>query len=132
MNLFNGLGTHQIESLAIAAVIFTAASGVSLVALIAFGVRAGLMAARATAGVPAARDLELGMYLAAALLGLLADFVMVFFGLAENYLDNPIIFVLAAGPTLLGGLLFLGGAGQGMRTVRRARMAARAERSVAS
>ncbi len=124
MNLFAGLDSHSILSLVVAAVIFTAAAGLTLLALIAFGVRSGLMAAQATADVPAARDLELLLFLGASAGGLISIFLMVFLGLGENDLDNPLFVPLAAGPVLLGGLLLVSGAGLAFRTVRRGHPAA--------
>ena len=51
--------------------------------------------------------------------------LMVFLGLAENDLDNPLFLPLSVGPILIGGLLFLTGAGLGLRTVRQRRAAGR-------
>ncbi len=119
MNLFSGLGPHEITSVLIAAVLFIAAAGLALVGLIAFGVRAGLMAPKATSGVPAAADGELLLYLGAAACGLIADFAMVFMGLAENFLDNPLFLPISIGLLVLGGVLLLAGVGLGLRTVRR-------------
>ena len=119
MNLFDGMSSSNIFAVIVVAVIFTAAAGLSIIALIAFGVRAGLMAARHTEGVPAASDLELGAFLTASLLGLVSIVLMMFLGFAENDLDNPLFLPIAVGPILLGGLLLLTGAGLAFRTVRR-------------
>jgi hypothetical protein len=121
LNLFGGLTPGQIRSVIVVAVIFTAASGLTLIALLAFGVRAGLMAPSYTSQVPPASDLELGAFLGAAALGMISILLMVFLGLAENDLDNPLFLPLAVGPILLGGLLLVTGAGLAFRTVRRRR-----------
>jgi hypothetical protein len=121
MNLFDGINSSGIFSIAVVAVVFTAAAGLSILALIAFGVRAGLMAARHTSSVPAATDLELLAFLLASLLGMISILLMMFLGFAENDLDNPLFFPLAVGPILLGGLFLVTGAGLAFRTVRRAR-----------
>ncbi|MDQ6709704.1 MAG: hypothetical protein M3Z11_04010 [Candidatus Dormibacteraeota bacterium] len=118
MNLFDGLTGSQVFSIIVVAVIFTAAAGLSIIALIAFGVRAGLMAARHTATVPPASALELGAFLGAGLFGLISVLLMTFLGFAENDLDNPAFLPLAVGPILIGGLLLLTGAGLAFRTVR--------------
>lgn len=125
MNLFSGLGSHEITSVLIAAVVFVATSGLALVGLIAFGVRAGLMAPQATSGLPVAGEVELLAYLAAGSCGLVADFAMVFMGQAENFLDNPLFLPISVGLLILGGVFFLGGVGIGVRTIRRARAQAR-------
>ena len=52
MNLFGGLSSGQVTSVFVVAVIFTAASGLTLLSLIAFGVRAGLMAPAYSTRVP--------------------------------------------------------------------------------
>jgi len=119
MNLFSGLGPHEITSVLIAAVVFIATSGLALIGLIAFGVRAGLMAPKATSGVPVGADSELLLYLGAGACGLIADFAMVFMGLAENSLDNPLFFPISTGLLVLGGVLLLTGVGLGLRTIRR-------------
>jgi hypothetical protein len=119
MNLFSGLGQHEITSVLIAAVVFVASSGLALVGLLAFGVRSGLMAPKATSGVPVAADGELLLYLGAAACGLVADFAMVFMGLAENFLDNPLFFPISIGLLVLGGVLLVAGVGIGLRTIRR-------------
>jgi hypothetical protein len=119
MNLFGGLTSGQVTSVIVVAVIFTVASGLTLLALILFGVRAGLMAPAYSTRVPLGSDVELGAYLGAAALGMISILLMVFLGLAENDLDNPLFLPLSVGPILLGGLLFLTGAGLAFRTVRR-------------
>jgi hypothetical protein len=119
MNLFDGISSSGVFSIFVVAIVFTAAAGLSIIALIAFGVRAGLMAARHTTTVPAATNLELGAFLLASLLGLISILLMMFLGFAENDLDNPMFFPLAVGPILLGGLLLVTGAGLAFRTVRR-------------
>lgn len=119
MNLFDGMTSANIFSILVVAIVFTAAAGLSIIALIAFGVRAGLMAAAHTEGVPAASDLELGAFLVASLFGMLSILLMMFLGFAENDLDNPAFFPLAVGPILLGGLFLVTGAGLAFRTVRR-------------
>ena len=121
MNLFGGLTSGQVTSVIVVAVIFTAAAGLTLVALIFFGVRAGLMAPAYSTRVPLASDLELGAYLVAAALGMISVLLMVFLGLAENDLDNPLFWPLSVGPILIGGLLFVTGAGLAFRTIRRGR-----------
>jgi hypothetical protein len=119
MNLFDGMTSANVFSTILVAVIFTAAAGLSIIALIAFGVRAGLMAAQHTSNVPGATDLELGAFLLATLFGLISILLMMFLGFAENDLDNPLFFPLAVGPILLGGLFLVTGAGLAFRTVRR-------------
>lgn len=119
MNLFDGMTSSNVFSIIVVAVVFTAAAGLSIIALIAFGVRAGLMAAAHTEGVPAASDLELGAFLLATLFGMISILLMMFLGFAENDLDNPMFFPLAVGPILLGGLFLVTGAGLAFRTVRR-------------
>ena len=121
MNLFGGLTSGQITSVIVVAVIFTVAAGLTLLALIAFGVRAGLMAPAYSTRVPLASDIELGAYLVAAALGMISVLLMVFLGLAENDLDNPLFWPLSVGPILIGGLLFVTGAGLAFRTIRRGR-----------
>jgi hypothetical protein len=121
MNLFGGLTSGQITSVIVVAVIFTAASGLTLLALIAFGVRAGLMAPTYSTRLPAASDVELGAFLGAAAFGMISILLMTFLGFAENDLDNPLFLPLAVGPILLGGLFLVTGAGLALRTIRRRR-----------
>jgi len=121
MNLFGGLTGSQITSVIVVAVIFTIASGLVLLSLIVFGVRAGLMAPTYSTRLPAASDLELGAFLGGAALGMVSILLMTFLGFAENDLDNPLFLPLAVGPILLGGLFFLTGAGLAFRTIRRRR-----------
>ena len=119
MNLFGGLGSGQITSVVVVAVIFTAAAGLTLLALVAFGVRSGIMAPAYTGqGTPASNS-ELGAFLGAAVFGMISILLMTFLGFAENDLDNPLFLPLAVGPILIGGLLLLTGAGLALRTVRR-------------
>jgi hypothetical protein len=126
MNLFGGLTSGQVTSVIVVAVIFTVASGLTLVALVLFGVRAGLMAPAYSTRIPLASDVELGAYLGAAAFGMISILLMVFLGLAENDLDNPLFLPFSVGPILIGGLLFLTGAGLGLRTVRQRRAPGRA------
>src|SRR2546430_10145462 len=121
MNLFGGLTGSQITSVIVVAVIFTIASGLVLLSLIVFGVRAGLMAPTYSTRLPAASDVELGAFLGGAALGMVSILLMTFLGFAENDLDNPLFLPLAVGPILLGGLFFLTGAGLAFRTIRRRR-----------
>lgn len=109
----------RVFSVLVVAVVFLAASGLALVALITFGVRAGLMAAKATGGMPQASSRELGLFLGSAFVGLAAVLLMVFMGLAENDLDNPLFLPLMVVFIGLGGALFLVGAGLAVRTIRR-------------
>jgi len=125
MNLFGGLTSGQVTSVVVVAVIFSVAAGLTLVALVLFGVRAGLMAPAYSTRIPLASDIELGAYLVAATFGMISILLMVFLGLAENDLDNPLFLPLSVGPILIGGLLFLTGAGLGLRTVRQRRAAGR-------
>lgn len=118
MNLFTGISNQGVLSTFVVAAIFTVAAGLALVSLIAFGVRAGLMAASHTARVPAATDVELGAFLGASVFAMLGILLMMFLGFAENDLDNPLFLPLAVGPILIGGLLFVTGAGLAMKTVR--------------
>jgi len=119
MNLFGGLGSGQITSVIVVAVIFTAAAGLTLLALIAFGVRSGIMAPTYSTRVQLASDTELGAFLGAAAFGMISILLMTFLGFAENDLDNPLFLPLSVGPILIGGLLLLTGAGLAFRTVRR-------------
>jgi hypothetical protein len=124
MNLFGGLTPGQITSVIVVAVIFTVAAGLVLLALIAFGVRAGLMAPSYSTRLPEASSAELGAFLGGAALGMISILIMTFLGFAENDLDNPLFLPLAVGPILLGGLLFVTGAGLAFRTIRRRRTSA--------
>jgi hypothetical protein len=119
MNLFGGLTPSQITSVIVVAVIFSVAAGLVLLALIAFGVRAGLMAPSYSTRLPEASSAELGAFLGGAALGMISILIMTFLGFAENDLDNPLFLPLAVGPILLGGLLFVTGAGLAFRTIRR-------------
>ena len=124
MNLFGGLTPGQITSVIVVAVIFSVAAGLVLLALIAFGVRAGLMAPSYSTRLPEASSAELGAFLGGAALGMISILIMTFLGFAENDLDNPLFLPLAVGPILLGGLLFVTGAGLAFRTIRRRRSSA--------
>jgi hypothetical protein len=124
MNLFGGLTPGQITSVIVVAVIFTVAAGLVLLALIAFGVRAGLMAPSYSTRLPEASSAELGAFLGGAALGMISILIMTFLGFAENDLDNPLFLPLAVGPILLGGVLFVTGAGLAFRTIRRRRTSA--------
>jgi hypothetical protein len=124
MNLFGGLTPGQITSVIVVAVIFTVAAGLVLLALIAFGVRAGLMATSYSTRLPEASSAELGAFLGGAALGMISILIMTFLGFAENDLDNPLFLPLAVGPILLGGLLFVTGAALAFRTIRRRRTSA--------
>ena len=119
MNLFGGLSSNQVVSVIVVAVIFTAAAGLTLLSLIAFGVRSGLMAPAYSRRLPTGSDAELGAFLLASAFGMISILLMVFLGLAENDLDNPLFLPLSVGPILLGGLLLITGAGLAFRTVRR-------------
>jgi hypothetical protein len=119
MNLFGGLTSGQITSVILVAVIFTAAAGLTLLALIAFGVRSGIMAPAYSTQVPLASKIELGAFLGAAALGMISILLMTFLGFAENDLDNALFLPLSVGPILIGGLLLVTGAGLAFRTVRR-------------
>ncbi|HEY0492397.1 MAG TPA: hypothetical protein VGD57_02910 [Candidatus Dormibacteraeota bacterium] len=122
MNLFDGMTSANVFAVIVVAIVFTAAAGLSIIALIAFGVRAGLMAAQHTTGAPEATTLELGAFLIASLFGMISILLMMFLGFAENDLDNPLFLPLAVAPILLGGLFLLTGAGLAFRTVRRGRV----------
>jgi hypothetical protein len=119
MNLFGGLSSGQITSVIVVAVIFTAAAGLILLALIAFGVRSGIMAPAYSTRVPLASNTELGAFLGVAAFGMISILLMTFLGFAENDLDNPLFLPLSVGPILIGGLLLVTGAGLAFRTVRR-------------
>jgi prepilin signal peptidase PulO-like enzyme (type II secretory pathway) len=121
MNLFGGLDSHQVVSVLVVAVIFTAAAGLTVLSLIAFGVRSGIMAPAYSTRVPLASDVELGAFLGGAAFGMISILLMTFLGFAENDLDNPLFLPLAVGPILLGGLFLVSGAGLAFRTVRRRR-----------
>jgi hypothetical protein len=98
MNLFGGLTPGQITSVIVVVVIFTVASGLTLLALIAFGVRSGLMAPTYSTRLPAASEVELGAFLGGAAFGMISILLMTFLGFAENDLDNPLFLPLAVGP----------------------------------
>jgi hypothetical protein len=119
MNLFGGLDSHQVISVIVVAVVFTAAAGLILISLIAFGVRSGLMLPSVSSTVPLASDVELGAFLGGSLFGLISVLLITFLGFAENDLDNPLFLPLTVGPILIGGLLLVTGAGLAFRTVRR-------------
>jgi len=119
MNLFAGLSSGQVTSVIVVAVIFTAAAGLTLLALIAFGVRSGIMAPAYSTRVPLASNTELGAFLGASAFGMVSILLMTFLGFAENDLDNPLFLPLSIGPILIGGLLLVTGAGLAFRTVRR-------------
>jgi hypothetical protein len=123
MQLFGGLTSGQVVSVVVVAVIFTVAAGLTLLGLIAFGVRSGMMAPAYTSRVPSATDLELGAFLLASAFGMISILLMVFLGLAENDLDNPLFLPMSVGPILIGGLFLISGAGLAFRTVRRRRVA---------
>ena len=125
MNLFGGLTQGQITSVIVVAVIFTAAAGLTLLALIAFGVRAGLMAPSYSTRLPQASDAELGAFLGASAFGMISILLMSFLGFAENDLDNPLFLPLTVGPILVGGLLLITGAGLAFRAIRLRRSASR-------
>ena len=118
MNLFGGLDSHQVVSVLVVAVIFTAAAGLTLLSLILFGVRSGIMAPAYSTRVPLASDVELGAFLGGAAFGMISILLMTFLGFAENDLDNPLFLPLAVGPILLGGLFLVTGAGLAFRTIR--------------
>lgn len=121
MNLFGGLDSHQVVSVLVVAVIFTAAAGLTLLSLIALGVRSGIMAPAYSTRLPLASDVELGAFLGGAAFGMISILLITFLGFAENDLDNPLFLPLAVGPILLGGLFLLTGAGLAFRTIRRRR-----------
>jgi hypothetical protein len=118
MNLFEGLSSQQVTSLIVAFIIFNLASGLCLISIIVFGVRAGMMAPAYTRRMPPASDLELMAFFLASVLALATPIILVFKGLGENYLDDPTYLVIALLPTMLGGLLFLIGVALAVRTVR--------------
>src|ERR1700687_3636874 len=118
MSLFGGLSKARVTVVIVVAVIFTAASGLTLLALIAFGVRAGLMAPTYSTRLSQASSVELGAFLGGAAFGMISILIMTFLGFAENDLDNPLFLPLAVGPILVGGLLFVTGAGLAFRTIR--------------
>jgi hypothetical protein len=126
MNLFGGLTPGQITSVIVVAVIFTAAAGLTLLALIAFGVRAGLMAPSYSTRLPQASDAELGAFLGSAAFGMISILLMSFLGFAENDLDNALFLPLTVGPILLGGLLLITGASLAFRAIRPRRSTGRA------
>src|SRR5204862_8031841 len=98
MSLFGGLSSGQVTWVIVVAVISTAASALTLLSLIAFGVRAGLMAPAYSTRVPLASDVELGAFLGAAALGMISILLMTFLGFAENDLDIPLFLPLSVGP----------------------------------
>lgn len=117
----NGLAgiEDRLLSVVVVLVVFSVASGLAFVGLIAFGVRAGLMVPKATSHLPQGSPTELLLFLGSAVLGLVAILLMVFMGLAENDLDNPLFLPLSVALIGLGGILFLAGAGLAFRAVRR-------------
>jgi len=119
---FNGLAgiEDRVLSVLVTLVVFSAASGLSLLALIVFGVRAGLMAPKATQGMAPASSLELLLFLGSAFLGLVAVLLLVFLGLAENDVGNQVLLLVVA-LAGLGGLLFMAGAAMALLTIRRVR-----------
>jgi len=123
MNLFAGMTTHQIISVIVVAIIFTAAAGLAVIALIVFGVRSGLMLQ--SARIPVGSDAELASYLGALLFAMISILGPVLVGMtaAENDLDNGLYLPLAVGPILVGGFLLVSGAAIGIRDVRRRRHA---------
>ncbi len=125
MNLFGGMTPHQVVSVIVVAVIFTAAAGLALISLIAFGVRSGLMLP--TARIPVGSDAELASYLGGLAFAMISIFLPILVGMiaAENDLDNPLYLPVAVGPILIGGFLLLSGAAIGIRSVRRKHAAAR-------
>ncbi|HYM51136.1 MAG TPA: hypothetical protein VET65_11290 [Candidatus Limnocylindrales bacterium] len=128
MNLFAGLSSHQVLSVLVTVVVFTAAAGVCLLGVIGFGVRAGLMAPEASRDVPRASDAELWIFFAASMAGLVSVLAMIFLGLlggsvfAETFLDNPLVLPVSVALILLGGLLLLVGAALAFRSVRTGRL----------
>jgi hypothetical protein len=127
MNLFGGMNGRQIAAVVITFVVFSAAAGLCLLAMIVFGVRAGLMAPRYTTGAPMAGRTELFAYLIASACGLLSILLMIFTGLlgggpfAELYLDNPLVLPSGIALILAGGLFLMAGLGLGFRAARRQR-----------
>jgi hypothetical protein len=128
MNLFSGLSSHQVVSVIVVAVIFTAAAGLTLLSLIAFGVRSGLMLPTVSSSATLASDIELGAFLGGAAFGMISILLITFLGFAENDLDNPLFLPVTVVPILVGGLFLITGAGLAFRTVRRrsARQSSRA------
>lgn len=118
---FNGFAgiEDRVLSVLVVVAIFTAASGLAFLGLIAFGVRAGLMAPKATSQVPPGSPTELWLFLGSAFVGLGTDLLMVFLGYSENDLDNPLFLPITVGLIALGGVLFISGAGLAFRTARR-------------
>lgn len=118
-NWFTGI-EDRVGSVVVTLVVFLAASGLAFMGLVAFGVRSRLMAPKVTSQMPEGSPTELLLFLGSALLGLATILLMVFMGLAENDLDNPVFLPLTLALILLGGVMFVGGAGLAFRTVRRA------------
>lgn len=129
MNLFDGMSTGEIISVLVVIVIFSAAAGLTMLAMGVFAVRAGLLGSKGTRHLPPATDRELLAFLTAAALGFASIVIMVFLGLilgfgnlAERALDQPFIFLPASiGPILLGGVFLLLGAGLTYTTIRSGR-----------
>ncbi len=124
MNLFEGLDTHAIQSVLVAVLIFTAASGLAFAGLAGFGVRSGIVVPKATRALPPAGDAELLAFLAAGLCGLISDFGAAFLGPAENLLDIPTFLPLSVGPLVPGSFLFFTAVTLAIRTIRRGRAGA--------
>lgn len=129
LNWFQGLSTHEIISVIVTVVVFTGAAVLCLAAVIAFGVRSGLMAPQLTGQPPRNNDAELAAFFGSSLAALAAILAMIFLGLvggsvfAESFLDNAVLFPVTIALMALSFVLLVAGAGLARRSVRRRRAA---------
>jgi hypothetical protein len=132
LNWFQGLDGHEILSVIVTFVIFTGASLLCLAALVAFGVRSGLMAPSLTGQAPRDNDAELAAFFASSMCAFLAVLAMIFLGLvggsvfAESFLDNALLFPVMIALMAASFLLLVAGAGLARRSIRRRRTASAA------
>ena len=129
LNWFQGLNGHEIVSVIVTFVIFSGAAFLCLAALVAFGVRAGLMAPQLTGQPPRNNDAELAAFFGSSMAAFVAVLAMIFLGLvggsvfAESFLDNLILFPVVIALMALSFLLLVVGAALARRSIRRRRPA---------
>ena len=125
LNWFAGLKAHEIVSVILTFVVFSGAALLCLAALVAFGVRAGLMAPSLTGQPPRNNDTELAAFLGSSILALVAILGMIFLGLvggsvfAESFLDNAPLVVVTLALLIISFVLLVTGAGLARRAMRR-------------
>lgn len=125
LNWFAGLSGHEIISVIVTFVVFSGAALLCLAAVVAFGVRAGLMAPALTGQPPRNNDTELAAFLGSSLLAFVAVLAMIFVGLvggsvfAESFLDNALLFPITLALLILSFVLLVAGAGLARRSMRR-------------